>query len=224
MELIQNNMSETIITYSLDEKDVAIPMNRDEFYNEQIEIFKKNKKPTKAVEIIEVILFNEKGELIVQKRSDTKRHNASLLDKSIGGHIQYGDSPDYTVMVETVQELQIPSIVLRTGNDFKKTYKLLSSYLNTIAIIKHIETKFYNSKRIFDSDEITIANKKNIYMGVYDGAVKTVDMEAKGILFYDLEDLKKELKSFPDIFTNDLHFLMKEYGTDMENFVKFIRS
>lgn len=215
-------MSEIITTYSLDEKDISIPMARDEFYNEQIEIFKKNKKPTKAVEIVDIIIFNERGEMIVQKRSDSKRHNPGLFDKSIGGHIQYGDSPDYTVMVETVQELQVPSIVLRNDNDFKKTYKLLLSYLNTIAIIKHIDTKFDNLEKIFDKEKIVIANKNHIYMGVYGGAVKTVDREAKGILFYDIDDLKKELKSFPEIFTQDLHFFIKEYEKEMEDFVKFI--
>ncbi len=218
------NMPETIITYSLDEKDVATPMDRDKFYNEQIETFKKNKQPTRAVEIVEIILINERCEMIVQKRSGAKRHNPCLFDKSIGGHIQYGDSPDYTVMVETVQELQIPSIVLRNEDDFKKTYKLLFNYLNTTAIIKHIETKFYNLEKIFDGEKIIIANKKHTYIGIYAGAVKTVDREAKGILFYDLESLNKELKSFPDIFTNDLHVFMKEYGKEIENFVKFIKN
>jgi hypothetical protein len=38
-------MSEIINTYLLEDSDTLIPMNQDEFYREQIEVFKKiNKK------------------------------------------------------------------------------------------------------------------------------------------------------------------------------------
>ena len=70
-------------------------------------------------------MFNSYGEMIIQKRSFDKNHNPGLLDKSIGGHVQFGDTPDYTAMVETIQELQTPSIVLKNENDFVKTFHLL---------------------------------------------------------------------------------------------------
>ncbi len=103
-------MSDLITTYNLDDRpDIVWPMDRKEFYRGQVEAFKKFGKPTKAIAVVSIFLFNEHGELLVQKRSNEKAHNPGLLDKSIGGHIQIGDSPQYTVMVETVQELQVPS-------------------------------------------------------------------------------------------------------------------
>lgn len=117
-------MNEIITTYLLSNPNNSYPMERDKFYSEQIEIYKKTNKPTLAVAIVNAFIFNSNGKLFVQKRSDQKNHNPGLLDKSIGGHIQFGDSSNYTMMVETVQELQVPSIILQNQTDFLKTYNL----------------------------------------------------------------------------------------------------
>lgn len=215
-------MSEIINTYKLDNPFVSIPMDREEFYQKQIEIFKKGEKPTRSVEVVNILLFNSEGEITIQKRSYNKKHNPGLLDKSIGGHIQYGDVSDYTVIVETVQELQTPSIVLRNNLDFEKTYKLLKGYLETLAIIKHLDTKITSLTRVFSEGKIEILNKANIYIGVYDGRIKPVDREAKGVLFYSLSELEKETQQTPEIFTDDLLFILKEYKEEIKNFVEYI--
>jgi hypothetical protein len=52
-------------------------------------------------------------------------------------------------MVESVQELKVPSIVLRNHTDFIKTYKLLNSYLSSISVVEHMKTIItYNTKII----------------------------------------------------------------------------
>jgi len=99
-------MSEIINTYLLDDPETIIPMERKEFYREQIEVYKKTGKPTRANDIIDIFIFNSHQELLVQKRSYDKTHNAGLLDKSIGGHVRYGDSADYSVMVEKYGRFQ----------------------------------------------------------------------------------------------------------------------
>lgn len=106
-------MSEILNTFLLDDPETPIPMDRDKFYAEQVNIFQKTGKPTRACEIVDVFIFNSHGQLFMQKRSYHKAHNPGILDKSIGGHVRHTDTPDYTVMVETVQELQTPSIVLK---------------------------------------------------------------------------------------------------------------
>lgn len=213
-------MPEIINTYLLDDPETAIPMDRDEFYAEQIAEYKKNGKPSRANEIVDVFIFNGVHELLVQKRSYDKAHNPGMLDKSIGGHVRYGDAADYTVMVETVQELQTPSIVLKNMKDFHKTVGLLSDYLTTIAIVKHSHTKIYNLEKVIKNEKIVIANKVHAYFGIYDGSIRPVDREAKGILFYTLDELEKEMKTFPDTFASDMHVLVKELRPDMEEFLK----
>jgi len=213
-------MPEKIKTYLLEELDKAIAMDRAEFYSEQVQANKETGGPTRANEVVQVCIFNEAGELFVQKRANEKNHNPGLLDKSIGGHIQDRDSADYTVMVETVQELQVPSIVLRSTEDFNKTYTLLREYLNTISIIEHIDSGVVEIPKVIKGEDIVISIKFHLYFGIYGGRIKTVDQEAKGVLQYSLDDLEIEMKKFPDAFTNDLQFFVKEYRPQMERFLK----
>ena len=213
-------MAETITTYKLKDPETALPMDRAEFYLKQVEHFQNKRKPDLAVGIVNIFIFDEKGEIFVQKRSDKKAHNAGMLDKSIGGHITFGDAADFTVMVETVQELQVPSITLRTQEDFLKAYVLLKDYLNTVAVLKHIDTRVYELKKKIKGNLIPIFNNVHLYFGIYSGSVKTVDREAKGVLLYLLEDLEREIEEFPGMFTDDLKFFVKRYRPQIVEFIK----
>jgi len=68
-------MSEIITTYLLKNPDQKMPMDRDDFYDEQIKVFKETGKPTRAVEIMDTMLFTPDKEIILQKRSHTKKQS-----------------------------------------------------------------------------------------------------------------------------------------------------
>ncbi len=216
-------MDETVNTFLIENPFELIPMSRKDFYNEQVSEYKNNGKPTRAVEIVNVFLFNSHGELLIQKRSFNKNHNPGLLDKSIGGHIKHGDSSDYTVMVETIQELQTPSIVLKDENDFIKTYDLLKPYLETISVITSLSTVLLSPVKMINNEEIQIANKMHIYLGVYDGRIRPVDREAKGVLFYSLPEIKSEMSNHPGTFTNDIHLILEKFQKEIEHFIDLIK-
>lgn len=213
-------MSETVRTYLLEDPDTVIPMDRDEFYAEQVALHKAGKEPTRAVEIVNAFIVNTQGQILLQKRSYDKNHNPGLIDKAIGGHVQYDDTINHTVMVETVQELETPSIVLKNIKDFDKTYKVLDGYLETIGIIKHAETDIFILDKIIKGETLKIANKSSLFLGVYNGRVKPADNEAQGILYYTPAELEKELKSMPDLFTNDLHVYYKTLRKDIVEFIE----
>lgn len=134
-------MSEMINTYPLNHPQQLIPVDRATFYADHIQTVLKTGKPEAFIEIVQVFIFNERGELICQKRSKNKKHNPNLIDKSLGGHIVTGDSAHHTAMIETVQELLTPSIVLNDRIDFLKTHETLKAYLNTIALLQFIQTE-----------------------------------------------------------------------------------
>lgn len=215
-------MSEIINTYSFDHQEQLIPMDRDDFYAEQIALAASGKPANKYVEVVHVFLFTEHGELIVQKRSREKNHNPNLLDKSMWGHIRSGDTPSLTVMVETVQELQTPSIVLNTKTDFLKIYRMLEWYLTTTAILQYIATFDVITDRLIDKKIIHIGNRAHLFFWVYGGTVKNVDREAKGILYYSFDDLLEEMRDFPNTFTQDIHFYIKNYLPAMREFLASI--
>jgi isopentenyldiphosphate isomerase len=215
-------MAEIINTYSFDHQEQLIPMDRDDFYTEQIALAESGQPTNKYVEVVNVFLFTEHGELIVQKRSREKKHNPNLLDKSMGGHVKCGDTPSLTAMIETVQELQTPSIVLNNKIDFIKTYRTLETYLTTTAIIEYVSTIDVVLPKLINGKIVQVGNRTHIFFWVYGGKVKNVDREAKGILYYGLEDLLEEMKEFPDTFTQDMHFYIKNYLPAMREFLATI--
>ena len=212
-------MSELINTYLLSEPDKPLAQKRSEFYTEQIDAFKETGHPSRACDIVNIFLINSRGEILIQKRSMDKNHNPGLLDKSIGGHVTYGDTFDYTVMVESIQELQAPSIVLRSQNDFTKTLQLLNEYSETLAIVKHIDTEIYQIEKIIAGEPIVIANRSHVYFGLYDGRTRPVDGEAQGVLYYGLDQLCDELEKIPQAFTHDLHFFIEYYREQLQKFI-----
>lgn len=189
-------IGEAVTTFEVREPEITIPMDRDKFYENQIKTIKKTGKATMGIETMAVFLFNKESEIILQKWSHLKRHNPYLIDKAIGGHIQYGESSFYTTMVETVQELRVTSIILRIGEDFRKTLSLLlSAYLDNIAIIEELDKGTFQLERIIDGAMHVIPHKVHLYIGVYGGATKPVDKEASGVLYYSLDILAKEIAS-----------------------------
>ena len=216
-------MSEKIYTYSLENKHRVKDMDRKEYYEKQISDFHKNGETSEAVEVVHIFLFNTDGELLIQKRGKSKNHNPGLLDKSLGGHMKFGDTADYTAMVETVEELQTPSIVLRDPVDFEKTRLLLKNYRQSIAIMKLLITDFFVLDKMINKEIIPIVNKTHLYVGVYDGAVRPSDKEASGVMWYSMDDLVEEMEKFPDLFTQDLHVHIRRFERDFRDFAEYVR-
>lgn len=210
-------MSEIVNTYLLSKPGQLIPMKRESFYKEQLGVFKKTGKPSRAIEVVQILLFTLDQEIILQKRSNKKKHNAGLMDKSIGGHIQHKSTSTYTVMAETLQELQIPSFVLDSEDDFNKTLKLLHKYLGSAALVQRIDEKIEILPKLFKGERIPIAYKYHFLIGVYNGPVKPIDKEASGILFYNYNSLKKEIKTMPDFFTDDLKYFIDKYNKEINS-------
>lgn len=68
--------------------------------------------------VVHVLVFNSKGELLLQKRSMNKDVAAGKWDTSVGGHVNSGESIDEAVKREMEEELGITSSDL----DFLYTY------------------------------------------------------------------------------------------------------
>ena len=217
-------MSEQIIARLLDNKHKgSFSYDRKQFYTEQIDVYKETWKPSMAVSVVQIILFNESWDLIIQKRAKHKNHNGWLLDKSVWGHIKYWDPIDYTVMVETVEELQCPSLVVKEEDDFEKRLALLKDYVKTIALLSQIDSDTIIFKKIINDEVIEIANKIHLYFWVYWGRVKNVDKEAMWLLYYSFDELKDEMKQYPTMFTYELHYYIEHYESDIKSFIELIK-
>lgn len=217
-------MPEFVNTYPLQEHDrMLLPMERSKYYDQIAQFHKDWKDPQRSVEVVQVLLFNEVWELIIQKRASTKRHNANLLDKSIGGHIRVGDTPDHTVMVETVQEMEVPSFVIHNRNEFLDKFVVLKEYLHTIALIRYVDCNVHVFTQKFWEVDMKVPKKYHLYFGVYGWSTRTIDREAKWILRYSLDEINFELEKYPDMFTSDFQFFMQKYRKEIDEFIKDIK-
>lgn len=60
--------------------------------------------------VVHLHVFNNEGELYLQKRADSKEIFPGLWDSSVGGHIAYGESPAEAVVREAYEELGLQEI------------------------------------------------------------------------------------------------------------------
>lgn len=217
-------MSEIVTTYLLTDLEQPIPMSRDEFYDEQIALANAGKEPSRSVAVVQVLLFTPDGELILQKRSRGKSHNPRMFDKTLGGHIRHGDSPTFTVMAETLQELAVPSFVVDSKDEFEKTYILLKKYIVQSAIVYPVATASIQTSKYINGKAIPIFNTHSVYLGVYGGSVRPADKEAAGMLFLSLSNLEDELRDTPDQFTDDLKYFLCRYADEINEFLDFLKS
>ncbi len=57
--------------------------------------------------VVHIEIFNEKGEIYLQKRSETKDMYPGLWDTAVGGHVGAGENPKEAVLREAEEELGI---------------------------------------------------------------------------------------------------------------------
>lgn len=212
-------MSEIVTTYLLSDLEQPMPMARSEFYTLQIALFEEGKKPNRAVEIVQILLFTPDKDVILQKRSLKKDHNAGLIDKTIGGHVTFGNSSWFTTTAETLQELHVPSFVLPSEEDFTKTLKLLHNFISHSALIQFIDTKTVALPKLFGGELIPVANKYHFYLGIYGGAIKPVEKEASGIILHKFETLAEDMENRPETYTEDLKFFLSKYSAKIKAFL-----
>lgn len=203
-------MSEKLDIYDLESNLIKI-QDRKEFYKEIKNEFKEDKKISKKVKSIRLLLMNSSGRLYLQKRSKIKSENAWLYDKSVWGHVVSWDSFDLTLIKECAEELWFPA-TLMNDSDFKKAVS--STDLSIIWIFRKIEyiDNFKSIRINNDWSQIIQPHMTNIYVWYYDWAIKFVDWECSGIEVFSLEDLKNEIKSTPNKFTEDLKYMIDKYS------------
>jgi isopentenyl-diphosphate Delta-isomerase len=203
------NMAEELEIFDLNGKLLGF-QERNKFYAEIKEEFKKKGKISRQVKSIRLILMNSLGKIYLQKRSKTKSENSGLYDKTVGGHVSKGDTFNMTAIRECAEELGFPACVL-SNEEFDRSTKVTD--LNIVGVFRKVdEISNFESVRIDKKGNKFVQPYINAtYIGYYNGTIRFVDGESSGIEVFSLEELKEEIKQNPDKFTEDLKFMIKNY-------------
>lgn len=151
----------------------------------------------------------------MQKRSKVKSENPGLYDKTVGGHVLFGESDNVATIRECAEELGFPASIL-LEKEFKNAIKITD--LKIIGIFKKIdEIKNFLSNRINKNGSVFIQPYiSTLYIGYYDGSIRFIDGESAGVEVFSLKELVSEIKTNPTKFTEDIKFIITNYKQHLQ--------
>lgn len=124
--------------------------------------------------IARLFVFNSKGKLLVQKRSDRLVNEPGKWDESVGGHVDEGESYLDAAQRELTEELGIQNVKLEES------------------------IKFYSN----ETDDAKIRKRFNaLYLTYYDGEINFNPEEISGIKWITPEKLHAWMREKPEDFT-----------------------
>ena len=169
-----------------------------------------------------MFLLNKNGGIYLAKRSKIKKQNSLLYDKTVGGHIQADESPEYTLIRECAEELGFPAAVL-SEPEFLSA--IGETNLNIVGVFKEVETlNHFMSHRLHVNGELYVFPQiTTVYLGVFDGPIKFKDGETSGVEIYYPDEILKEIKDNPKKYTEDVKVLIPKYLNEIKEIVKQIK-
>ncbi len=132
----------------VDENDIVVGMaSRDEIYQKQL-----------PHRIVHILLFDEVGNMWLQKRSPHVSYCPDHWSTAVGGHVRSGETPEVAALREFKEELGLHSPLSYLAKDYYEAIgspnKFLITYTATHVGPFHLEERAVASISAFPLDEI----------------------------------------------------------------------
>jgi isopentenyldiphosphate isomerase len=134
--------------------------------------------------LVRVLLFNNKGEVLLQWRSATEDTFPNTWDQSAGGHVDANEDYEIVAYRELEEELGVKDVKLT----------LLG--------------KFYTEGNI---GEKIIKRFNTIFKADYTGDFILQEEEVEKVKWFSKEELFKEIEIHPENFTDGLKSILRDY-------------
>lgn len=131
-----------------------------------------------------IFIFNEKGELLLQKRSSNMTFFPKRYDLSSSGHVSNGEDIEHAIKKELGEELGI-----------KTNIKLIAKDI--------IEE--------FDQEKFKVRHFFSFFEGTHEGPFKIQKEEVDSAKFFSIDEIKKMIETNPDLFTLAFKLCFKFY-------------
>ena len=120
-----------------------------------------------------IFIFNSKGDLLIQKRADTKYHSPGLWTNTCCSHPRVGEPLDKATKRRLKEEMGIEAEL-----------KEIFSFLNKVRLDDLVENEF-----------------DHVFIGEFEGEPKINKEEASQWKWINPEELKKDIKKNPEKYT-----------------------
>lgn len=131
-----------------------------------------------------VFLFNKKGEMLLQKRANTKYHSPNLWTNAVCSHPRNGESYKNGALRRLNEELGIST---------------------------EIEEKFHFIYKADVGQNLWEHELDYVFVGIYEGIFNLNPNEVSETRYVSLVDLQKEMLSNPDNFTEWFKIILNKY-------------
>ncbi len=135
--------------------------------------------------VVQILILNSKGEMLIQKRGDHVAIWPSIWDHAVGGHVDEREDYFTAAKREAKEELAIEQIELK---EIKKYF------------LDEVDEKGRVKKRFI-----------TLYEATYDGKVVPDEGELSDIKWLSMAELEKWMKEKPEDFTPSLFESMEIY-------------
>lgn len=168
-------MSDEVITlYTKEKPNNPVSCDRTKYYDHDFTTYKDHYPA-----LIDVFLFNKFGDVLLQRRGRNKRNNPYRLHTTVGGHINWGEKPEFSLVRECMEELGAPVLVFSQGV-YSEALKKLKDYTHKAALVYEIKEFFRNYSDSQVKDRRGIKDRIWLYFGRYDGPIEIPDRESAG--------------------------------------------
>lgn len=131
-----------------------------------------------------VFLFNEKGEMLLQKRAATKYHSPNQWTNAVCSHPRINETYEAGAKRRLAEEL---------------------------GIVVDIEEKFHFIYKAKVGENLWEHELDHVFTGLYSGKFNLNPEEVSEVRFILMEDLEAEMLSNPEYFTEWFKIILKEY-------------
>ena len=124
-------MAEHIVVYHESDFSSPIVIERAEFYQNRLTIYREY-----FISTADAFIFTFDGCMILQKRGPNVKTSPGKLHTTVGGHINPQEAVSFTLLHECIEEFGAPSYIIPESMSLRQVLDTLYEYRGKVIVVK----------------------------------------------------------------------------------------